>query len=161
MWHLRGENRVSPRGHSILKRLGRREITNKNWGNDHWESKLRLSFPGNQVKKVFQRRSGHRRDQIRGGLTWSYQSRALSVRFWWSATLSIVVLGEWWRSLIGKDLRVEGRGSEDRKYRQFFQGVLPQKKAKIWSKWPGTESRSKSFCFLKSICIYLFVFTES
>ena len=90
-----------------------------------------------------------------------YQSRALSVRFWWSATLSIVVLGEWWRSLIGKDLRVEGRGSEDRKYRQFFQGVLPQKKAKIWSKWPGTESRSKSFCFLKSICIYLFDFTES
>ena len=81
--------------------------------------------------------------EARDGLTWSYQSRVLIIWFWWSATLSIVVLGEWWRSLIGKDIRVEGRGSEDGKYRRFFQGVLPQKQAKM-EYWPGTESGNKN-----------------
>lgn len=55
--------------------------------------------------------------------------------------------GEWWRSLIGKDLRVEGRGSEDRKYSQVFQGVLPQKKGKIWSSGLAQKVGAKVFVF--------------
>lgn len=48
---------------------------------------------------------------------WTLQSRAMNK----------------WRKPDWQGFNSGRRGSRDRKYRQFFQGVLPQKKAKMWN----------------------------